>query len=639
MVKLKIEFDERNVLRDIIEKQADTLEKAILELVQNARDSVLGHPKDKLPELGFELDIYPDRILIADYGIGFDLKQYAVIGKSVKQVQSGSAIGQFGVGRLQILKYADVVYVKRDEKLTAKWNPETKNLELNHETGVFSIKTPGVAVLVEAKLKQKLTDLELVELVSRLSEQIAITEFDYLIRINGQTIPRIDFSEKSIFDPQEKIKFYDIKTTGKIYYELSDTVETDAPVYQSGLYICHVPLPLTDQRWRLWLHIENADLSLDRSTLGTKPTYAVKTFLIAFYAYQMQELKIPTISQDKLEQILRKMELFDFPYHVPDDIQISGVAQNYSLTIKEMINLKEIYNLTELDAHLFINQGFRSVLNLSLDVANFLERVKGIKIYSDKESLKKLHEFFGDDFHRVRHGYQETTIEIHALWKANMRTAYKTAIFVKWLNESLLLEDPPRNVIWTKTLNYLGCTNGSTWIKINWVYLWKIENAGNTLKRHYFLSELFSTLIHEYCHDTSSYGVQEHTTQFYEKWARLNAKLIPLCIDLWEYYINTRKSDRFLQELVGLWDRQQSWPDIRRDTYPLLLTYKSTAIEQVDVSTVEMKNEVSQISAIDSFKETKRLIENREYARILWNLPRFKRFGSPTTDIEENENE
>jgi hypothetical protein len=363
----------------------------------------------------------------------------------------------------------------------------------------------------------------------------------------------------------------------------------------------------------------------------------VETFLVAFYAYQIQELKIPTISQDKLEQLLRRLDLFDFPYEVPDDIQISGVAQNYSLTIKEMKNLKEIYNLADLDAHLFINQGFRNVLNLTTNVANYLERVKKIKIYSDKESLKKLREFFGDDFDRVCHGYQETTIEIHALWKSNLRTAYKTAIFIKWLNESLSIEDPPRTIIWTKTFDYMACTDGSTWIKISWVYLWKIENAGNTLKRHYFLSELFSTLIHEYCHTTSSYGVQEHTTQFYEKWSRMNAKYIPLCIDLWEYYVNTRKSDRFLSELIGLWNHQQSWVDIRNESFPLLLTYKSTAIEQVDVSTAEIKNELKKLSATDSFKETKRLIETREYARILWNLPRFKKFGSATTDIEENE--
>jgi len=122
------------VIKLLIERQAFSLEHALLEVLQNAMDA---SPERLLDDglrttLDIELGWTEGSIFCVDHGVGmsknFLTTKYIEIGESVKPPGS---LGEFGVGRLQALNYGVIVISSYEGTLFGAWGKNNKRDILN----------------------------------------------------------------------------------------------------------------------------------------------------------------------------------------------------------------------------------------------------------------------------------------------------------------------------------------------------------------------------------------------------------------------------------------------------------------------------------------------------------------------------
>lgn len=137
-----------NLLRDVIEKQAGTLDKAVLEGVMNAVEA--RSPKT-------EITLTPDTLTIRDYGKGFEtrdevLAAFEVFGKSDERKKEDKRWARFQMGRGQLFAFGRTTYRTRTFRMTVDIRDESMGLGYALEEGLPDFAGCEVTVQLYAPL-------------------------------------------------------------------------------------------------------------------------------------------------------------------------------------------------------------------------------------------------------------------------------------------------------------------------------------------------------------------------------------------------------------------------------------------------------------------------------------------------------
>lgn len=131
-----------NLLRDVIERQAGTLDKAVLEGVMNLIEA--GATKG-------EITLTSDTLVISDDGKGFATKEeiveaFEVFGKSDARKQEEKRFARFQIGRGQLFAFGKTCYRTRTFAMTVDLRACTNGVEYTLEEGLPD--QPGCVVTV-----------------------------------------------------------------------------------------------------------------------------------------------------------------------------------------------------------------------------------------------------------------------------------------------------------------------------------------------------------------------------------------------------------------------------------------------------------------------------------------------------------
>ena len=166
----------KNLLYDVIMRQAGSIKKAIMEMIQNAVDA--GATK-------IELVITKDRVVIIDNGCGMDEKNiseyFKKFGNSSKRGDK-SKIGNFGMGRGQGFAMGKNVYLTLDNKMVV----DIKENGLKYDLFKTDESIQGCKVIIDLYDEKKIDDWDLRNIKDILSKVFYFPQIDFTI--NGESV-------------------------------------------------------------------------------------------------------------------------------------------------------------------------------------------------------------------------------------------------------------------------------------------------------------------------------------------------------------------------------------------------------------------------------------------------------------------
>lgn len=204
---------DRHAITSLIQAQAGSVEKALLEAVANAIDANATQ---------VELSVSPTRISITDNGRGFaDIEEidkfFDTFGFDHSQLDR--KVGRFGVGRGQLFNFGKNLWTTHGHTMAV----DTQADRFGYDLGIA--KTPHKGVKIEIELYQPLSFAEMANLE---------TGFRKLVKYS--TIPVIFNGEEIQKNPQD-IKWEN--ETDDAWIKLNDSNELK--VYSQGLFVQSIP--------------------------------------------------------------------------------------------------------------------------------------------------------------------------------------------------------------------------------------------------------------------------------------------------------------------------------------------------------------------------------------------------------------
>jgi len=206
-----------NLLRDIIERQAGTLDKAVLEDVMNLIEA--GATRG-------DITIKRRSLVIKDDGKGFESRQeiidaFETFGKSDERKEENKRWARFQIGRGQMLAWGKVTYRTRTFEMTVDIRDPDTGCGYRLKEGLPD--APGCTIT--AQLYEPLDAQSIVTLPRRIAENVKYV--DIPIYVNGKQVNR----------PPEKEKWSLVDDDG--FYRFNESANSIA-IYNLGVYVRHV---------------------------------------------------------------------------------------------------------------------------------------------------------------------------------------------------------------------------------------------------------------------------------------------------------------------------------------------------------------------------------------------------------------
>lgn len=255
--RLRIEGTD-DLLRQVIEDQAEDVEHAWREAIQNGLDSPMS--------TRVELDWNRVRSIIADNGDGVDLtQQYGEelltnLGESSKDADDDETIGEFGIGKGQVFAKARTAMLSGDQALL--FDIKGKGLEVLKCSAEDAATVAGrqdedwASHIVEARENHDLGGLLVV--MSHYDDEVPDYSFkwdNYEERVTDRfkyaelaTATRVEINGERISDASVNtdtyaythVEEFDGDEAGRVHIGVGNSIQDDIAVYSNGVYVTDV---------------------------------------------------------------------------------------------------------------------------------------------------------------------------------------------------------------------------------------------------------------------------------------------------------------------------------------------------------------------------------------------------------------
>jgi hypothetical protein len=207
-----------NIIFDIINRQAGTLSKALLEGVMNSIDA--GATK-------CDIILKNDYYKIADNGKGFVSKKeiedfFETFGTPHEEGEGGKQFGRFRIGRGQLMAFSEVTYTTGNFQMIV----DIKNKGLDY---IFKDNMPNQpGCIVEGKLYEKFETYEINEIINEFKDYVAYAPIP--ITLNENKINKLPSEVK--WDKETDEAYFKFKQGGDLkIYNMGVLVNSSHPSY------------------------------------------------------------------------------------------------------------------------------------------------------------------------------------------------------------------------------------------------------------------------------------------------------------------------------------------------------------------------------------------------------------------------
>ncbi len=449
------------LLWDVVSRQAGTVEKALMEIVQNSIDA-----QSKC----VNITITQEKIVAKDDGIGMNkeeiLKHFEVFGQTFKRGDE-SYLGAFGMGRGQVFSKGNTKWYTQNFVMLVDIKKNGLTYELIEENKSI------LGTLIEVKLYNKVKFLD--KKIERFIEWVKYVQ-DVDIIVNGNKI-----NEKLEFD------FEDAKGMVKV-------VENDAiHVYNRGIFVKE------DKIGTGAIIISKKNLKVNFARNDIMDDCEVFNHLLdkTKNLFKDKLLEKQSLSHDDRKTIINLMKEDDKWIDTFKDKAIVETANHNFISIKEVEKQKEIFfsdgkNSYEDDkliqhGHLVLKDNWivKGILNKAIGLTN--------RVGDYQELLKDFRGLFQEHLNEKDLSVSE-------------RMVFEE---FKKLNDSMKI-NVRRKLLIAKNMVSLASTDGKFFITLNKKLLHQLN--------YDFMKYV---LTHEYAHDTDTLNTDEHGYEFYEKFYKL----------------------------------------------------------------------------------------------------------------------
>lgn len=455
------------LLYDVITRQAGTIEKAWLEIVQNAIDA--GSSK-------VDFIIKVDRFVAKDNGKGMNkqeiLTYFEEFGNSSK---THSDLGEFGMGRGQIFAQGKTIWRTQEYKMIVDVKEKGLNYSLGEKDDITRVEGTHITCFLYNKIKF------LEKKIERFKEMIKFVDIN--VYVNGELICES-------YSPTLEI------IEGKIILTNDDSIK----VYNRGIYIKDDNIG----SGAIIISTKNLKVNFARNDIMDEcPVYNTlleKTKqLIADKLNEKQSL-----SSDERKTIINLIREDKVWIDTFKDKKVIPTANNNFVSIKEVGNSNTIYfsdGKNQYEDDLLIEKGYtvlksipiiKRILNDAIrltNVGNYQELVQSFRYIIQKEVNEN---------------------ELNSQELSNWKEIQYINIQIKGVAK--------RQLSIAKNMAASANTDGKYRITINY------QNIKNFNKGY-----IIYLLLHEYSHDNDTSNTDEHGYEFYEKYyelSKLNSSLL-----------------------------------------------------------------------------------------------------------------
>ena len=518
MSKLNLQINNKIAICHIIEAQASTTIKAIMEAFQNSIDS---HPKN------IYINLFADHFEIRDDGIGISekcfMKSLTILGNSEKV--DDDSIGHFGVGigqcfnlgltEIESMKKKFVMdYKSKDNNRSYKWEELIDyNGSIRNIAGQFTDLEEEInGSVLKCQFYRKMNDWKLGDLIANIKNSYMMTsETPFNLFVNGDKIEKRDSSKF--------ISFPEFPT----FKAIKEIIKGDCSLYNKGMNI---------------RSIENIG---NYSIIGTNfKTILARNDVIRDSYYEKYEELISNLDLIALkntknndifthEMIDRIIELFESDKLTLDDIKDKEIFKsfdgktNYSITTlkqRKVLTYHQIYNKSSAENH----EMDRICSNLRNDLGQSYVIIKGYNEFltkfitlADYDNLKGIEKII----EKIRYGNVEIVSldELFAVLKYTSKGIKPQIDYIKfsYIANTFIAdkcEIDKRKLVIVKDAMYKACTNGNSFINLNITSLKVSTNKAIRMNAFY---SIVHSLIHEYSHNSSNEQKDSHGDSFNER--------------------------------------------------------------------------------------------------------------------------
>lgn len=455
----------QKLLWNTVTRQAGTVEKAWLEIVQNAIDA--GATR-------VEFQIAVDKFYAKDNGKGMTKKEiltyFEEFGNSSKTADD---LGEFGVGRGQIFAQGKTEWTTQNHKMSV----DVKHKGLNYNLKQLDKILEGTDIKVTTYNKIKFMDKK----IERFKDMIKFVEIN--VHVNGQLIcesysPTLEIPE------------------GKIILTNGDTII----VYNRGIYVKDDSIG----SGAIIISSKNLKVNFARNDIMDDcPVYSVlleKTKQLIGNILNEKH----SLSSDDRKTIINLMREDRIWIDNFKDKKVIPTANNNFMSIREVGNSKAIYfsdGKNQYEDDLLIEKGYTILKPIPI-IKGILNEAIGLTNVGDYLGLVQ----------SFRYVVQQ---EVNPNELSEQELAYWNKIMQ--LNNSIkgVLK---REIVIAKNMVASASTNGTNRITINYSNIRDFNNG-----------YMVYLLLHEYSHQNNTENTDEHGYEFYEKFyelAKLNYSLL-----------------------------------------------------------------------------------------------------------------
>lgn len=523
-----VEFEmSQNLLKEIIFKQAGTLSKAVIELIQNSLD-------EKSTEI--DVIIQPRFLEVTDNGSGMSYEQaksnYRIVGESVKKEDQ---IGEHGMGRTQPFAFGTGL-IKTQNMLISIDVTKKLGFDIISKTEPFF-----KGFNLKLTLYREISEYDINELKNELKKYFLIS--GVVIRFNGEQIPTAGAQVYS-----------DSEIT---VYKSSD--ESDySKIFCKGIYVrqlntATVPRGFNINSKKLKLNFARNDF-LENTEESKIIAENFRISLSKFYAKYITDYDRRKFFDDT-NAVIR---LLNNKYLTSENIYSLKFAKNYEgdsyYSPKFLVESKQpVFTIISEPrefryrlANMMKNEMGGIYLEINSVVCNFLRDNFKINVNENPreyaEKVTKLREKIMEMLGKKDSKCEKVSAKASKTKKDKDLIRFASKYMSKLIAEELNIKTRETNFF--ANLDCEGKTDGITWIKLNDTLL-----DGQTYR---IISKIYETLLHEYTHDSDDSN-GSHASEFDTRYRKNNEKCIYLVGVFMENWTTSAKR-RDILEQIGLED-------------------------------------------------------------------------------------
>lgn len=463
---IKFEMDD-NLLKNVIFKQAGTLEKAILECFQNSIDAGCTEIK---------ININCESFLFHDNGIGMNSNvidsNFKVFGNSSKKGNS-EKIGKFGIGRGQLFAFGSTVWKTNDFSLFINAKKRLSFVKRKLKQKVKGTK-------ISCMLYEKLDSYQVERLISNIKNMIIPDTFKLFI--NDKEI----VNSFVLIDKNDFFELFDNDYEATVFAQ-NLRVKTLYSTYNYRIN-CLNQMNLNFARNEF---IENDDMTikLNEFIKDTETNFTIERKKFDSY--------------DALK-ILKKVSRNEIDVKKVMDKKIIELINGKFISLNELNNQTDIiFSEKNRLADKCLESGYTVITECQDD---YLDILLTEKVITYTVHYRKCNEIFPES------SYQNINIKEIESEKEFLR-------FCTILDMNKEIFNENRVILLGKSNSAIAWTDGYNEITFN-ISILEISNTSK------FLSQIYETLIHEYAHCNNSFDIVDHAGTYNAEYRDLNVKYI-----------------------------------------------------------------------------------------------------------------